>query len=392
MSNTIVCPNCHKAIDLSDIAKHELEGEFAKREATMQEELKKREEEIKKEMWGKAVAAAKAQSDEENKKREIELETLRKRDDEARKKEMDFLRERQQFEDTMKNVKFENEKALFEARKQMEEELKAQLRKEQNLEQEKSQLEWEKKLAERDKQMEILQRSLAEANQKANQGSMQIQGEIQENALKGLLASEFPFDMIDDVPTGIKGADLVHTVRTQFGHAAGIIAWESKNTKAWSDSWVDKLKEDRLRVNASISVIISNVLPDGVSHFGLYRDIWVTEWRYVIPLTIALREQMITMEQVKNSLKGKDEKMDMLYSYLTSTEFRDKIQNVIEAFQSMKESLETEKRSMERIWASREKQLDRVISNTARLYGDMQGLIGAQLPKVEYLELGSGEE
>lgn len=101
---------------------------------------------------------------------------------------------------------------------------------------------------------------------------------------------------------------------------------------------------------------------------------------------------MITMEQVKNSLKGKDEKMDMLYSYLTSTEFRDKIQNVIEAFQSMKESLETEKRSMERIWASREKQLDRVISNTARLYGDMQGLIGAQLPKVEYLELGSGEE
>jgi len=101
---------------------------------------------------------------------------------------------------------------------------------------------------------------------------------------------------------------------------------------------------------------------------------------------------MITMEQVKNSLKGKDEKMDMLYSYLTSTEFRDKIQNVIEAFQSMKESLETEKRSMERIWASREKQLDRVISNTARLYGDMQGLIGAKLPKVEYLELGSGEE
>lgn len=184
MSNTIVCPNCHKAIDLSDIAKQELEGEFAKREATMQEELKKREEEIKKEMWGKAVAAAKTQSDEENKKREVELESLRKRDDEARKKEMDFLRERQQFEDTIKNAKFEKEKAVFEAKKQMEEELKAQIRKEQNLEQEKSQLEWEKKLAERDKQMEILQRSLAEANQKANQGSMQIQGEIQENALK----------------------------------------------------------------------------------------------------------------------------------------------------------------------------------------------------------------
>ena len=358
----------------------------------MQEELKKREEEIKKEMWTKAVTAAKAQSEEENKKREVELESLRKRDEEGRKKEIEFLRERQEFENKMKNVEFEKEKALFEAKKQMEEEIKTQVQKEQTLGQEKLQLEWEKKLAERDKQMEILQRSLAEANQKANQGSIQIQGEIQENALKSLLENEFPFDTVDDVPTGIKGADLVHSVRNQFGHTAGIIAWESKNTKAWSDSWVDKLKEDRLRVNASVSVIISNVLPDGVTHFGLYRDIWVTEWKYVIPLTIALREQMIMMEQVKNSLKGKDEKMDMLYSYLTSTEFRDKIQNIIEAFQSMKDSLESEKRSMERIWASREKQLDRVISNTSRLYGDMQGLIGAQLPKVEYLELGSGEE
>lgn len=358
----------------------------------MQEELKKREEEIKKEMWQKAVAAAKQQSEEENKKREVELESLRKRDEEARKKELDFLREKQIMEDRMKAADFEKEKAIFEARKQMEEEIKNQVREQQNLEQEKQRLEWEKKLAERDKQMEILQRSLAEANQKANQGSMQIQGEIQENALKGLLMSEFPFDLVDDVPTGIKGADLIQTVRNQFGQSAGVIAWESKNTKAWSDSWVEKLKEDRLRVNASVSVIISNVLPDGVNHFGLYRDIWVTEWRYVVPLTIALREQMIMMDQVKNSLKGKDEKMDMLYGYLTSSEFRDKIQNIIEAFQSMRESLESEKRSMERIWASREKQLERVISNTARLYGDMQGLIGSQLQKVEYLELGSGGE
>lgn len=390
--NTIICPNCHTSINLSEIAKHELEGEFAKREATMQEELKKREEEIKKEMWGKAVAAAKTQSDEENKRKDLELESLRKRDDEGRKKELEFLRERQLFEDRMKAAEFEKEKAIFEAKKKMEEDIKRQLTEQQTLDQDKTRLEWEKKLAERDKQMEILQRSLAEANQKANQGSMQIQGEIQENAMKELLAREFPFDRIDDVPTGIKGADLIQTVRNQFGHTAGIIAWESKNTKAWSDSWVEKLKEDRLRVNASVSVIISNVLPDGVNHFGLYKDIWVTEWKYVVPLTIALREQMIMMEQVKNSLKGKDEKMDMLYAYLTSTEFRDKIQNIIEAFQSMRDALDSEKRSMERIWASREKQLDRVISNTARLYGDMQGLIGSKLQTVEYLELESGEE
>jgi hypothetical protein len=109
-----------------------------------------------------------------------------------------------------------------------------------------------------------------------------------------------------------------------------------------------------------------------VNHFGLYRDIWVTEWQYLVPLTVALRNQMMSLDHIRNSLAGKDEKMDMLYAYLTSTEFRDKIQNIIEAFQTMKESLESEKRSMERIWAAREKQLDRVIGNTARLYGDMQ--------------------
>ena len=173
--NTIVCPKCHTTIDLSEIAKHELEGEFAKREQKMQEELKKREEEIKKEMWSKAVAAAKTQADEENRKKDLELESLRKRDDDGRRKELEFLRERQVFEDRMKASEFEKEKAIFEAKKQMEESIRKQLVDQQNLDQDKTRLEWEKKLAERDKQMEILQRSLAEANQKANQGSMQIQ-------------------------------------------------------------------------------------------------------------------------------------------------------------------------------------------------------------------------
>lgn len=221
---------------------------------------------------------------------------------------------------------------------------------------------------------------------------MQIQGDTQENAIRDLLVAAFPWDTIADVPTGVKGADIIQTVRNHLGHEVGIIVWESKNTKAWSDSWIDKLKEDRLRVNASVSIIVSSVLPEGVKHFGLHRDIWITEWNYVHPLTLAIRDQMIETHKIKNSLEGKDEKMELIYTYLTSTEFRDKIQNIIEAFQTMKDSLDQEKRAMEKIWSSREKQLDRVISNTARLYGDMQGLIGSKLQTVEYLELGSGEE
>lgn len=221
---------------------------------------------------------------------------------------------------------------------------------------------------------------------------MQIQGEVQEDALKELLVSHFPIDGIRDVEKGIKGADIIQEVRNSYGQGVGVIAWESKSTKAWSDGWVDKLKEDRLRVGASLSVIVSSVLPEGIQHFGLYKDIWVTDYASVLPLTIVLREHMIELFKTRNSLKGKDEKMDALYHYLISPEFKAKIENIVDAFQAMQGDLDREKRAMEKIWSSREKQLQRVIGNTSRLYGDMQGLIGSQMGTIGYLELDPGEE
>ena len=151
-----------------------------------------------------------------------------------------------------------------------------------------------------------------------------------------------------------------------------MIAWESKDAKLWSDAWAEKLKEDRLRVGASISVIVTTVLPQGMKHFGVYKGVWVTAWQYAIPLTVALREKLLEAHTLKGSLVAKDEKMEVLYSYLTSPDFRDKIQNIVEAFQTLKDELEKEKRAMERLWAQREKQLERVIKNTAGMYGDMQ--------------------
>jgi hypothetical protein len=156
------------------------------------------------------------------------------------------------------------------------------------------------------------------------------------------------------------------------GEEVGIIAWESKDAKLWSDAWAEKLKEDRLRVGASISVIVTTVLPQGMKHFGVYKGVWVTAWQYAIPLTVALREKLLESHTLKGSLVAKDEKMEVLYSYLTSPDFRDKIQNIVEAFQVLKDELEKEKRAMERLWAQREKQLERVMKNTAGMYGDMQ--------------------
>lgn len=383
MNNTITCPHCGQTFSLSDAQRHELDEMRAK----MQQELKA-DADKRALVWAQEEIKKAGQIAEEARKKElIELENLRKRDEEARKKEVDFLKQANEFEMLKKNVELEKEKARIDERKKMEEDFGKQMQEKMTLELQKQQLEMDKKLRAKDEQITQMQRSIEDAKRKWDQGSMQIQGELQEDALKLLLQNTFPLDALTDVEKWIKGADLVHEVKNEFGQSVGIIAWESKNTKAWSDSWVEKIKEDRLRVGASVSVIVSSVLPEWITNFGIYRDIWVANYASVIPLTMTLRSHMIEVAKIRNSMKGKDEKMEVLYNYLISPEFRAKIENIVEAFQTMKDDLDREKRAMERLWSSREKQLTRVIENTSRLYGDMQWLIGSQMGKVEYLEL-----
>lgn len=244
----------------------------------MSETLKEREKLIEAEMKKKAfgwaqdeVKKAKAESEESSRRQTIELESLRKRDEEARQKEMEFLRKSQEFEMRHKNLELEKEKALIAERKRLEEEFAMRVKSEQSVEMERMRLDYDKRLAEEQKKAEILKKSLDDAQMKANQGSMQIQGEIQENALRDILTRHFAIDIVDDIATGAKGADLIQNVRDNLGQTSGVIVWESKNTKGWSDGWVDKLKEDRLRVKADIAVIVSAVLPGEVKHFGLYK-------------------------------------------------------------------------------------------------------------------------
>ena len=206
------------------------------------------------------------------------------------------------------------------------------------------------------------------------------------------MEESFRGDEISDVPTGIRGADLIQTVRNDRGRSAGIILWESKNTKAFSAEWIKKLKDDRVIAKADVCIIVSSVLPDDIKHFGLYDGVWVTESAYAIALAATLRDKLLALEAQGQSFAGRDEKMDVLYRYLSSSEFKSKIENIIEAFKSMKDALDSEKRSMQRIWNQREKELERIIGNTAMLYGDMQGIMGTALPTVSYLELPSGGE
>lgn len=254
----ITCPKCGHQFSLSDAHKHEIEDMMKAREKEIEADMKKRAF-----SWAqKELEEKMKEKDEESKKKEVELENLRKRDEEARKKELEFLREKQVLEQKQKDLEIEKERALIAERKKIEEEFSKKAEERVNLEFEKKQLEFDKRMQEKEKQMDILKKSLDEATRKANQGSMQIQGEIQEDALKEILRTNFPIDELSDVEKGIKGADIIQSVRNKFGHPVGVIAWESKNTKAWSDSWVDKLKEDRLRVNASLSIIVTNTLPE----------------------------------------------------------------------------------------------------------------------------------
>lgn len=383
---TITCPKCSHQFSLSDFQKHELEDMRASMEKKIEAEVKQKAHE-----WAKSeVEKVRKEEQEKMQKQDIELQDLRKRDQMAKDAELEYLKQSQELDQIKKSQDIELEKARIDERKKVEVEANKIAVERAKFDTDKMKLDFEKREDALKKQLDATQKAVEEANRKANQGSMQIQGEIQEDALKSLLLTNFPIDVIADVEKGIEGADIIQSVRNDLGHVSGVIAWESKNTKAWSDKWIDKLREDRLKVNAHISVIVTNVLPKEINHFGLHHDIWVTEWAYVLPLAHLLRGQIIEITKTKNSLEAKDEKMEIIYKYLISPEFKSKIENIVEAFKQMQEQVTEERRAFESRWKKREQLLSQVLTSTSGFYGDLQGLIGSNaLPKVEYLELGS---
>lgn len=381
---TITCPACGHSFSLSDVQKHELDHMRAEMEKKIETEVKQKAHD-----WAKLEIEREIKKEQEKSQADkIELESLRKRDEDARKKEMEYLKQSQELDQIKKNQELEIERAKMEERKKVEEESKKQAEEKSKFETDKMKLEYDKREAELKKQLEMTQKAVEEANRKANQGSMQIQWEVQEDALKELLESNFPTDTISDVEKGKKWADVIQEVRNEFGQLVGIMVWESKNTKSWTEWWIDKLKDDRLRANADISILVSSVLPKWVEKFWLYKGIWVVEWGYALPVAIMLRSQIESMSHLKTSLVSKDEKMEVLYNYLTSSKFKDKVENIIDAFKQMKEQVDEERRAFEKRWKTREQLLEQVIKNTSGMYGDLWGVVWAKLGKVEYLELG----
>jgi len=243
------------------------------------------------------------------------------------------------------------------------------------------------RVLEKDQTIESMARTIEELKRKAEQGSQQSQGEVLELKLEELLRGRFPTDIIEPVGKGELGADVVQQVNGSVGQAAGIILWESKRTKAWSDGWLAKLRDDQRRCGADVALIISQALPKQVQHFDLIDGVWVAHPRCAIPVAIALRQTLIKVNSLRLVQHGQQTKMEQVYHYLTGMKFRQRVEAVVEKFNDMREDLDKERKFMGRQWAKRETQIASVIESTVGLVGDLQAIAGKAMPEIPSLDM-----
>lgn len=242
------------------------------------------------------------------------------------------------------------------------------------------------RVLEKDQTIDSMARTIEELKRKAEQGSQQSQGEVLELELEELLRSRFPTDTIEPIGKGELGADVVQQVNGSIGHPAGIILWESKRTKAWSDGWLGKLRDDQRRCGADVALIISQALPKHVEYFDLIDGIWVAHPRCAIPVAIALRQGLVDLKSSRLVQQGQQTKMEQVYRYLTGTRFRQRVEAVVEKFNDMRDDLDKERKFMGRQWAKRETQILSVIESTVGMVGDLQAIAGKAMPEIPSLD------
>ncbi|MBO4225341.1 DUF2130 domain-containing protein [Bradyrhizobium neotropicale] len=243
------------------------------------------------------------------------------------------------------------------------------------------------RVLEKDQTIESMTRTIEELKRKAEQGSQQAQGEVLELELEVLLRGRFPMDLVEPVAKGELGADVVQQVNGSIGQAAGIILWESKRTRAWSDGWLAKLRDDQRRCGADVALIISQALPKHVEHFDLVDSVWVAHPRYALPVAVALRQTLIEVSGSRLAQQGQQTKMEQVYQYLTGIKFRQRVEAIVEKFNDMRDDLDKERKFMGRQWAKRETQILSVIESTVGMVGDLQAIAGKAMPEIPTIDL-----
>ena len=409
---TITCPRCKHEIKLTESlaapliesTRRKFEKRLVQKDVDIAEReslLRKREEELSKEKETiddqvaeklrkeratiSAEEARKARqilaTDLEQKTKEItDLQDILKRRDEklaeAQKAQAGFMEKQRELDDAKRELELTIEKRVQEGLAVTRDQAKKEAEESLTL-----------KVKEKEETIASMQRQIEDLKRKADQGSQQLQGEVQELELEELLSAKFPLDTIKPVPKGEHGGDVLHVVNGPLGQPCGTILWESKRTKNWSDGWLTKLRDNQRTARAELAVIISQTLPKGMETFDMMDGVWVTHPRAALPIAVTLRHTLIEIATVRQASDGQQTKMEMVYQYLTGPRFRQRVEAIVEAFSSMQDDLHKEKKAINRQWAKREEQIERVMQATVGMYGDFQGIAGKTLQEIEGLEL-----
>lgn len=319
-----------------------------------------------------------------------DLQDLLKRRDgklkEAQAAQAELLKKQRELDDAKRELDLTVEKRVQGSLAEIRKKAKNDAEEEQRL-----------KVREKEEQIASMQKQIEALKRKAEQGSQQLQGEVLELELEETLQENFPTDSIEPVAKGEFGGDVLHRVMGPTGDACGAILWESKQTKNWSNGWLAKLRDDQRAANAELAVLVSIALPKDIETFGHIDGVWITDRRFAVPLVMALRQTLIEVANLRQAQDGQETKMELVYQYLTGPKFRHRVEAIVEKFTDMQADLNREKKSMTRLWAKREAQIQGVLESTVGMYGDLQGIAGRALQEIEGLEVpllesGEGED
>ncbi len=402
-STTIQCPECNAQIDVNDILRHQIEDAMRKEFNAKEEELKKKmadfeakkerenelfqerlekekkevtkaiEEKVKRELTEESKDQYEAMQKELSEKSE-KIKELHKKDAEISR----LQREKSEMEDT---IKAEQERLFNQKIKQEQERITKMVEDSSEF-----------KYKELEMKFEAQKRLTEEMKRKQEQGSMQMQGEVLELAIEEWLANQYPLDTIDEIKKGATGADCLQIVNTRETQNCGTIYYESKRTKSFQPAWIEKFKNDIREKNATIGVLVTEVMPADMDRMGMRDGIWICTFDEFKGLSTVLRQSLIQLSRAIVTQENKGDKMEMLYDFLTSNEFKLQIEGIVEGFTQMQDDLKREKNAMKTMWRKREKQIDKVISNTVHMYGSIRGIAGNAIGTVKALELESETE
>lgn len=405
----ITCPNCGTEVNVNDILYHKLEEDIQKKFSSQVEEhrkkykdamnqlkvketqVKEQEENFNERLHNSLKEKLKTEKEhlevsiktQVNKEQQERIDLMQRELEEKSLQLIELNRSKAQVEQLKREKSELGEKIRFEAQKKLNTLLDSERQKIHKQARDQNEL----KLKEKENQLEDLKNKLEEARHKAELGSQQSQGEIQELAIEEWLTVQFPFDTIDEIKKGIRGADCIQTVNTREMQNCGTIYYESKRTKEFQRNWIEKFKDDIRDKGADLGVLVTEVLPKEMERMGMIDGIWICTYDEFKALSFVLREHIVRLSHTIQSQENKSDKMSILYSYLTSNEFRMQVEAIVEGFTHMQSDLDSEKRAMGRIWKQREKQISKVLDNTVGMYGSIRGIAGSAVGNIEMLEM-----